>query len=479
METNESKDTSKKYLEVLAQNKISQSPFLSLLRLELTGNEPELADLVNFTWLEEIEIGIYYGDILIQLPKFPKSLKNLRIIGHKITDIQVISELPKLQKLHLMAMKCLSDIRPLAKLTTLETLSLHDSNVVDLSPLANLTRLEDLMLDYALSENKNLTDISPLAKLTKLQTLGITHSYLSDISPLAKLSRITDLELSNNQYLSDITPLASLKNIEDLSMSYCKVADISPLAVLPKLKTFELRGNPLKESVNRGLGKEVLNRFPSKPEIKAYLQSLTASAKEKNNILSALSTKPKRKVSRPIQLFPPISEVFYENTEENEQYFMPLANISLAAIDETLEGQIYLVYYYHDPYCETAGESYNDFCDNYLGTFDIIDGKYKFKTDFNFFAVNPENEQYRQDEQVSYQQQAKKQRLTPSRVVERLGKKPKGLYEENYPKDEQGENLLFICQVNMLNFIQTWQATDIFLFFDKKNQRAIQVFQWS
>jgi Leucine-rich repeat (LRR) protein len=479
MNANENKDISKKYLEVLAQNKISKNSFLSFNGLQLTGNEPELADLVNFTWVEEIEIGIYYSNILIQLPKFPKSLKFLRIIGGKITDIQAISDLPKLQELHLMSMKLLSDIQPLAKLTTLEALSLHDSNVVDLSPLANLARLEDLMLDYALSENKNLTDISPLAKLTKLQSLGITHSNLSDISPLANLKQISDLELSNNQYLSDISPLAKLKKLEDLSMSYCKVADISSLAGLSKLKTFDLRGNPLKETVNRGLGKEVLNRFPSKSEIKAYLQSLTVSTKEKNDILSALSTKPKRKITRPTKLFPPISEVFYENIEENQQHFMPLATISLAAIDENLDGQIHLVYYYHDPYCEAAGKSYNEFIDNYLGTFDIIEGKYKFKTDFNFFAVNPENLAYKQEEMESYQKQVKKNRLTPSRVVERLGKKPKGLYEESYPKDEQGENLLFVCQVNMLNFIKTSHGADIFLFYDKKNQRAIQVFQWS
>ncbi len=53
MNSNENKDISEKYLEVLAQNKISKSPVLSLHGLQLTGNEPELADFVSFTWVEE------------------------------------------------------------------------------------------------------------------------------------------------------------------------------------------------------------------------------------------------------------------------------------------------------------------------------------------------------------------------------------------------------------------------------------------
>lgn len=474
----ETKNLFEKFLQTLAQNKTSQNATLDLHGLQLTGNEPELADLVNFTWVEKFEIGGYQAD-LVRIPILPPSLKFLRIAGHNITDIQPISGLSQLRELHLRSMKNLSDIQPLTKLTALKKLTISESKRIDLSPLANLTQLIELFIDYALSENKNLTNISPLASLTKLLRLGVSHCNLADISPLANLPQIEYLYLSNNPNLSDISPLTNLKNLRELFLSYCKVADISPLASLPKLKKFNLLGNPLKETVNRGLGKEIINRFPSNPEIKTYLKSLNVSPEEKNEVLLALSSKPKRKISRPIKLFPPIDEVFYENTEENQKYFMPLATISLAAIDETLAGQIHLVYYYHDPYCETAGKSYNDFCDNYLGTFDMIDGKYKFKTDFNFFAVNPENLAYKQEEMESYQKQAKKNRLTPSRVVERLGKKPKGLYEESYPKNEQGENLLFICQVNMLNFIQTWQAADIFLFYDKQNQRAIQVFQWS
>jgi hypothetical protein len=467
-------DISSKFLQVLAQNKISKNSTLHLTRLKLTGNEPELADLVNFTWVEELEIGGYGADLLY-IPMLPPSLKILRIHGRKFTDIQHVAYLTSLQKLQLLSAEQLSDITPLAKLTALKSLHIQQSSVVDLSPLANLPQLTELFLEYALSANNNLIDISPLAHLIHIERLGISHCNISDISPLANLTKIKDLYLSNNPFLSNITPLVSLTALQSLSMSYCNISDISPLAGLPKLKKLSLLGNPLKESVNRGLGKNT-NLFPSPREIKIYLSTLKMSEEQKSSHLQTLT--PKTKKIKAIKLFPPISEVFDEDTAENQKYFMPLATISLAAIDEALTGQIHLVYYYHDPYCEVAGKAYNDFCDNYLGAFDIINGKYRFKAGFDFFEVNEENMKFMQEEKESYMQQVKKHRLTPSKVVERLGKKPKGLYKEMYPNHIAEENLVFICQVNMLNFIKTWHGADIFLFYDKQNQRAIQIFQW-
>jgi hypothetical protein len=85
-----------------------------------------------------------------------------------------------------------------------------------------------------------------------------------------------------------------------------------------------------------------------------------------------------------VELFPTIENVFADNFEENKRHFMPIATITLESIDKSLNGQIHLVYYNNDPYCQETVEFCNEFCDDYKASFDIIDGKYKFKADLDF-----------------------------------------------------------------------------------------------
>ena len=57
----------------------------------------------------------------------------------------------------------LSDVTPLASLTSLEILNLDDTQVKDLTPLANLTKLESLSLSSTPVQN-----VKPLAGLTRI-----------------------------------------------------------------------------------------------------------------------------------------------------------------------------------------------------------------------------------------------------------------------------------------------------------------------
>ena len=108
----------------------------------------------------------------------------------------------------------ISDLTPLAGLTTLRELFLAQNNISDLTPLAGLTNLLYLNLS-----NNQISDLTPLAGLTNLRFLHLRKNQISDITPLTGLTNLRDLHLSNNQ-ISDLTPLAGLTNLKEVWLDY-------------------------------------------------------------------------------------------------------------------------------------------------------------------------------------------------------------------------------------------------------------------
>jgi hypothetical protein len=79
----------------------------------------------------------------------------------------------------------ISDLTPLAGLTTLYSLDLHNNQVTDLTPLTGLTNLQDLRLS-----GNQISDLSQLAGLTKLYYLSLSGNRVSDLSQLAGLTKL-------------------------------------------------------------------------------------------------------------------------------------------------------------------------------------------------------------------------------------------------------------------------------------------------
>ncbi len=182
-----------------------------------------------------------------------------------------------------------------------------------------------------------------------------------------------------------------------------------------------------------------------------------------------------------IELFPAIETVFAGDFEENKKHFMPIATIDLASIDKLLTGKIHLVYYNNDPYCEETLEFSNDFCDDYKASFDIIDGKYKFKAEFGFFKTNEDWVEWLEKGRKSYAENSKKYRnehgLEISEVIKNLGGNPHWMQSDEWPSNQQGEKLTFVCQVWSGDFVNDYCEEEIFLFYDKTNQIAVQIHQ--
>jgi hypothetical protein len=189
-----------------------------------------------------------------------------------------------------------------------------------------------------------------------------------------------------------------------------------------------------------------------------------------------------------IKLYPPIEEVFVDDFEGNGKHFMPIASIDLAEVDKSLAGKIHLVYFNNDPYCEVSYKSFNEFCDDSKVSFDIVNDKYKFKTDFGYFATNSDWLQWMERGRISFKENSLKyaleQNIDISEVIKNLGGSPEWVQSKDWPTNQRRKGLLFrrkkllfICQVWSGDFVSDNCEEEIFLFYDKENKRAVQIHQ--
>ena len=141
--------------------------------------------------------------------------------GNRVKDLTGLEHATQLTRLVVMY-KDISDISPLAGLTSLTILDLRGNNISDVTPLENLVNLEKLWL----SENP-ITDISPLTGLTALRWLVIMSAEISDVGPLAQLVNLEQLLLAGNP-ITDFTPLSRLNN---LTYADVEIPEPEPLGV--------------------------------------------------------------------------------------------------------------------------------------------------------------------------------------------------------------------------------------------------------
>jgi hypothetical protein len=126
-------------------------------------------------------------------------------------------------------------LAPIAKLTALERLILHDGGWSDLTALAELHALQHLDL-----RSTDIATLAPLAELTRLETLDLSGcTEVTNIDSLAQLERLTRLELAYTR-VRRLSPLANLRKLEFVELSGTPVRDLSPLFGLPALRKIGL-----------------------------------------------------------------------------------------------------------------------------------------------------------------------------------------------------------------------------------------------
>jgi hypothetical protein len=181
-----------------------------------------------------------------------------------------------------------------------------------------------------------------------------------------------------------------------------------------------------------------------------------------------------------LKLCPTIEEVFYDHHDEYRKHFKPLASIDLSLVNKTWSGQVFVVYFNDDPYCDESRKYLNEYCDGDKVTFDIVDGKYKFKADFGYFLTNEDWKEWLEMGDKSYKEfleEQKAEQSDPKDFIKQMKRKPKWLQGDETPLNSKGDKMKFICQMNSGDIVNDFCEEEIFLFYDPIDKVAVQVHQ--
>ncbi len=138
-----------------------------------------------------------------------------------------------------------------AHLAAITELNLQSKSITALKAgdFSGLTGLETLYLNHAsanANEKNSISDISPLAGLTTLTRLQLSDNLISDISALSGMTSMRNLYLDNNS-ISDISALSGMTSMTILSMKNNNVTDVSPLSGMTSMFILSVAGNPISD----------------------------------------------------------------------------------------------------------------------------------------------------------------------------------------------------------------------------------------
>jgi internalin A len=236
------KESQKLLRQKLVESKQNCSEMLYLLDLQLTGEEEELKELPEFSWVKSLLLGF-----------------------NQIHDISFLAGITTLETLTLQHNQ-ITDISPLRDLTTLKLLNISYNAIADCSALAHLVNLVELDVNHTA-----ISDISFVKNLTELESLYCSENQISDISPIQNLKKLEYFVADENR-ITDVSPLKSISNSPSISLENNRISDISPLygseftrlflqnnliEDLPRLPTvhdeFGIEGNPIMEKIAQTL----------------------------------------------------------------------------------------------------------------------------------------------------------------------------------------------------------------------------------
>lgn len=133
-----------------------------------------------------------------------QNVKTLDISGKGLTDLSGISSFSNMEKLFVQNNK-ISNVDEISKLTKLQTLQLSNNGTkINLGSIDKLTNLTGLYLN-----NNALTtsDITGLSKLTNLKQLYLNNNNITSLESIEKLGNLIELYLNDNNvdYIGDIS----------------------------------------------------------------------------------------------------------------------------------------------------------------------------------------------------------------------------------------------------------------------------------
>ena len=187
-----------------------------------------------------------------------------------------------------------------------------------------------------------------------------------------------------------------------------------------------------------------------------------------------------------IKMFPEPADVFADKIEEHSKFFFPLFSVDLAQINPNWTGQIHMVQFNEDPYNTNTVDTFNEYCKDCMIGFDVIDGKYSFKTSFKYFDLTDEWTEWFEKTKSSYYQT--KQRFADTGVLKdpynneveifgQIGNEPEWTQSDETPNDPDGNPMTFIAKAYTGEYTDDSCDKDIYLFYSDKHKLAVLVYQ--
>jgi hypothetical protein len=189
-----------------------------------------------------------------------------------------------------------------------------------------------------------------------------------------------------------------------------------------------------------------------------------------------------------VKMFPDPKDVFAGNVEQHANVLFPLFSVDLQQINPDWTGQVHMLQYNEDPYNPDTVSSFNEYCQEYMIGFDVIDGKYLFKTGFEFFNRTPDWQECFENTRSSFNKTKQTfidtgKLIDPynsNRTVEEFGKvggQPTWIQGDETPKDPDGNPMTFIAQVYTRYYTDDSCTKDIYLFYSHKHKLAVMLYQ--
>jgi Leucine-rich repeat (LRR) protein len=133
----------------------------------------------------------------------------------------------------------LTDLEPIAKLSSLKKVSIANTSITDLMPLRNLNQLEELDIS-----GTQVASLEPLRYSNHLRVLKIKKTPVTTLDVLSGLTGIEILDFSSTG-IDSLQPLSGLTNLKDLRFSDTRVSNLQPLSELTNLEVLSFSHTPV------------------------------------------------------------------------------------------------------------------------------------------------------------------------------------------------------------------------------------------
>ncbi|TCZ78177.1 leucine-rich repeat domain-containing protein [Paenibacillus albiflavus] len=230
-------------LNLMGEYEISQSQKVSFRHMQglksYTGGFNEsFRSIANYfgdkAKIVELSTQIRSNEEMALLLEFP-NLRSLAItyVDESVTDFQLLNQLP----LKSLSIALINDLKWLSSLTSLESLTVDNTEATDFSSLYALSQLQELKLLYV----RNLKTLDFIQNMPNLQSLDLDNVNITNLERLRNKLSLTNLRLSSLYKMESIEVVNSLTSLTELSINGYS-GTVSSI-ILPNLKRAKLSGS--------------------------------------------------------------------------------------------------------------------------------------------------------------------------------------------------------------------------------------------